>query len=374
MKVTEVIVELCRSKRARPIRNGLYTYSESGTTIVRMRTDDGVEGAGWANAQAGPDKVVFEAACALAGHALGLSVFDVERLWERVYQPKLIGRRGLTTRAIAALDIAMWDAAGKSVGVPLYRLLGGFRPRVPAYLAGGYYLEGKTHADLADEMRHKVAMGARYIKMKIGGAPMSEDVERVRVVREAVGEDIEIMVDANNAYSVLDAVKIARLLEPYHPYWFEEPIHAEDYAGLARVKAATSIPIATGENEYTRYGFRDLIACGGVDILQPDANVLGGITEWRHIASLASAHRLPLAPHGSSDLHVHLVAAVSNGLIVESVITEGEVRKGMWHEKITLNKDGMISPPERPGHGRTLNEEWVHQHRVAGADSRRTFQ
>jgi L-alanine-DL-glutamate epimerase-like enolase superfamily enzyme len=366
VKVERVTVSLCRSKRARPIRNGLYTYRESGVTIVRIRTDDGVEGIGWANAQAGPDKVVFEAANALVGHAAGLSVFDVECLWERMYQPKLIGRRGLTTRAMAAIDIAMWDAAGKTVGLPLYRLLGGFRNRVPAYLAGGYYLEGKTLDDLADEMRHKVALGARYIKMKIGGAPMKEDVERVRIVREAVGDDIEIMVDANNAYAVLDATRIARLLEPYHPYWFEEPIHAEDYRGLAQVRAGTSIPIATGENEYTRFGFRDLIACGGVDILQPDANVLGGVTEWRHIASLASAYRLPLAPHGSSDLHVHLVAAVSNGLIVESVLTEADARKGMFNEKITLGADGMVSPPERPGHGRTLNEEWVKEHLVAG--------
>ena len=365
MKVKEVTVHLCRSKRARPIRNGLYTYSETGTTFIRIRTDDGVEGIGWAGAQAGPDKVIFEAANALAGHAVGLSVFDVECLWERMYQPKLIGRRGLTTRAMAAIDIAMWDAAGKTVGVPLYRLLGGFRNRVPAYLAGGYYLEGKTLDDLADEMRQKVALGAHYVKMKIGGAPMGEDLERVRVVRQAVGEDIEVMVDANNAYSVLEATKVARLLEPYHPYWFEEPIHAEDYRGLAQVKASTSIPIATGENEYTRYGFRDLIECGGADILQPDANVLGGITEFRHIASLASAYRLPLAPHGSPVLHVHLVAAVSNGLIVESVITEADNRQGMFNESLVLDKDGMISPPERPGLGLTVNEAWFNEHLFA---------
>ncbi len=365
MIVKEVIVNLCRSKRARAIRNGLYTYKETGTTIVRLRTDDGVEGIGWAGAQAGPDKAIFEAANALAPLAVGLSVFDVECLWERMYQPKLMGRRGLTTRAMGAIDIAMWDAAGKSVGVPLYRMLGGFRQRVPAYLAGGYYLEDKTLDDLADEMRQKVALGARYVKMKIGGAPMRDDVERVRVVRQAVGEDIEIMVDANNAYSPIEAAKIARLLEPYHPYWFEEPVHAEDYQGLARVRASTSIPIATGENEYTRYGFRDLIACGGADILQPDANVLGGITEYRHIASLASAYRLPLAPHGASGLHVHLVAAFSNGLIVESVITEGDNRRDMFNESISFDKDGMISPPERPGLGLTLNEEWFAQHKVA---------
>jgi L-alanine-DL-glutamate epimerase-like enolase superfamily enzyme len=365
VKVTEIGISLCRSRRSRPIRNGMYTYVDSGVTIVRLRTDDGVEGIGWANAHSPNDKIVFEAANALAGQAMGLSVFDVEQLWDRMYQPKLIGRRGLTTRAMAAIDIAMWDAAGKSVGVPLYRLLGGFRNRVPAYLAGGYYLEGKSLDDLAGEMRGKVAMGARHVKMKIGGAPMKEDVERVRVAREAVGDDIEVMVDANNAYSVLDACKMARLLEPYHPYWFEEPIHADDYEGLARVRASTSIPIATGENEYTRFGFRDLIACDGVDVLQPDANVLGGITEWRHIASLASAHRMPVAPHGSPDLHVHLVAAVSNGLIVESVITEGESRRGMWIERVSLDKEGMVSPPERPGLGLTLNEHWFNEHKVA---------
>jgi len=364
MKVSKVDVCLCRSVRPRPIRNGQYTYTESGTTLVRLRTDDGVEGIGWAGAQAGPDRAVLEAARSLSQHAVGLTVFDVERLWERMYQPKLMGRRGLTTRAMAALDIAMWDAAGKTVGVPLYRLLGGFRDRVPAYLAGGYYLEGKSLDDLAAEMRDKVAAGARYVKMKIGGASMREDVERVSVVREAVGDDVEIMVDANNAYSVLEAIQMARRLEPYRPYWFEEPVHAEDYRGLAQVRASTSVPIAAGENEYTRYGFRDLVESGGADILQPDANVLGGITEFRHVASLASVYRLPLAPHGSPLLHVHLVAAFGNGLIVESAVTEGTAKQGMFNERITLDADGAVSPPDRPGLGLTLNEEWVGQHAV----------
>jgi L-alanine-DL-glutamate epimerase-like enolase superfamily enzyme len=365
MQVEQVLVNLYRVRRGQAIRNGLYTYVESGTVIVRLITEDGVVGIGWAGAEADHDRVIYEAARALGGHAMGLNVFDVETLWERMYQPKLVGRRGLTTRAMAAIDIAMWDAAGKTIGVPLYRMLGGYRNRVPAYLAGGYYVEGKSLDDLAAEMRHKVGLGARYVKMKIGGAPMREDAERVRVVRQAVGEDVEVMVDANNAYSPLEAIQVARLLEPYHPYWFEEPVHAEDYRGLAQVRAGTSIPIATGENEYTRYGFRDLIACEGVDILQPDANVLGGITEFRHIASLASAYRLPLAPHGSTPLHVHLVAAFANGLIVENVIAEGAERRGMFNETILLDKDGTIGPSERAGLGLTLNEQWIQEHLVA---------
>ena len=356
MQVIEVITNLYRRKRSRPIRNGLYTYTESGTVIVRVRTDDGVEGIGWAGGQAGPDMAVFEAAKALGQLAIGLDVFDVERLWERMFQPKIYGRRGMTVRAMSAIDIAMWDAMGKAAGVPVYKLLGGFRERVPAYLAGGYYLEGKTLDDLANEMLEKVALGARYVKMKIGGAPMREDEERVRAVREAVGDDVQVMVDANNAYSPVDAIKIARRLEKYEPFWFEEPVHAEDYEGLAKVQTNTCIPIATGENEYTRYGFRDLVACGGADILQPDANVLGGITEFRHVASLAGAHRLPIAPHGSPQLHVHLVPAFSNGLIVEWVITEG-ARAGLFTSPIKLDEEGMVSPPDKPGLGIELVEE-----------------
>jgi len=365
MRVIEVVTNLCRVKRERPIRNGLYTYSESGTVITRVHTDDGVEGIGWAGAQAGPDKAVYEAAQALGRHALGLDVYDTEQLWERMFQPKLVGRRGLTVRAMASIDIAMWDAAGKSAGVPLYKMLGGYRNRVPAYLAGGYYLEGKGLQELAEEMRNKVALGARYVKMKIGGAPMSEDVERVRMVREAIGEGVNLMVDANNAYSPLEAIRMARRIEEYDIYWFEEPVHAEDYAGLASVRAKASVPIATGENEYTRYGFRDLIACGGADILQPDANVLGGITEFRHIASLASAHHLPLAPHGSALLHVHLVAAFANGLIVEHAVTEGEGRGRLFKNTLQLDEEGMVSPPEGPGLGLELDEEFLKEHLVS---------
>ena len=364
MRVTEVVSTLHRVRRQRPIRNGRYTYTEGGTVVVRVRTDDGVEGIGWAGAQAGADLVILAAARALSGYALDLDVFETEQLWDRMYQPKLIGRRGLTTRAMSAIDMAMWDAAGKSVGMPVYKLLGGFRSRVPAYLAGGYYLEGKGHDGLVEEMQGKVATGAKYVKMKIGGASLSEDAERVRVVREALGPDVNLMVDANNAYSPVDAVRIAQRIEDFDIYWFEEPVHAEDYEGLARVHASTSIPIATGENEYTRYGFRDLIACGGADILQPDANVLGGITEFRHIASLASAHNLPVAPHGSALLHVHLVSAVSNGLIVEHVVTEGEGPRGIFKTRLVLDEDGMIGPSEAPGLGVELDEEFMAEHQT----------
>ncbi|HUZ18831.1 MAG TPA: mandelate racemase/muconate lactonizing enzyme family protein [Spirochaetia bacterium] len=364
MKIIEVVVEHCRLKREVPIRNGRYTYSAEGHTIVRVHTDDGIEGIGFTHAQPGPDLAVYESARALSELAVGLDIFQVEQLWDRMFQPKIFGRRGLSTRAMSAIDIAVWDAIGKTVKVPLYKLLGGFRTSVPAYLAGGYYIEGKGLEGLVEELRGKVRAGARVVKMKVGGAPMHEDVERVRAAREALGPDIGIMVDANNAYSVLDAIKFARRIEELDPFWFEEPIHAEDYDGLAKIKAATSIPIAVGENEYTRYGFRDLIKSGGADILQADANILGGITEWRHVASMASAVGLQMAPHGSPSLHVHLVAAVSNGMIVEYVMTEGKT-KPLFQFSLSLDDKGMVSPPDVPGTGITINEAVLAENRLS---------
>ncbi len=355
MKITEVLTDICRLTRAKAIRNGKYTYAATGQIVVRVHTDAGVEGVGFTHAQPGPDLAVYESARALSQAAVGLDVWDVERLWDRMFQPKIYGRRGLATRAMSAIDIAVWDAIGKTAGVSLHKLLGGFTERVPVYVAGGYYVEGKGLEGLADELRSKVQAGARCVKMKIGGAPMSEDVERIRAAREAIGPDVGLMIDANNAYTVVDAIRLARRAEKYEPFWFEEPIHAEDYEGLAKLRHSTSIPLATGENEYTRYGFRDLIASGGTDILQADATIMGGVTEWRHVASLASAHGVQMAPHGSSALHVHLVAAVSNGMIVEHGITEGKTEK-LLESDIELGADGMIAPPAEPGHGIRLNE------------------
>ena len=144
----------------------------------------------------------------------------------------------------------------------MHKLLGGFRDRIPAYIAGGYYEEGKGLKELAEEMEENLNLGARAVKMKIGGAPINEDVERVRVVRETIGPDIKLLVDANNAYAAYEAIEVAHKIEPHEVFWFEEPVAPDDYRGHAQVAQATRIPVATGENEYTRYGFRDLIETG----------------------------------------------------------------------------------------------------------------
>src|ERR687885_1930215 len=211
MKITAITTEEFRWPRHVPIRNGKHTYTHSGLGIVKIETDEGITGIGL-----GGTGLIGQATIQELTHELiGEDPIDVERLWHKMWVPKIIGRRGLTTRAISAIDIGLWDIRAKVAGLPLYKLLGGFRDRIPTYIAGGYYEEGKGLKELAEEMVENVEMGAKAVKMKVGAVPIREDVERVRVVREAIGPDVKLMVDANCAYRAHEAIQIARRMEEY---------------------------------------------------------------------------------------------------------------------------------------------------------------
>ena len=359
MRVTDITHRLYRWPRRKPIRNGMFTYIDVTLSVVEIETDAGLTGLGLG----GVNPSLLEQFKPLL---IGADPFNVERHWHALWVPKLVGRRGTETRTISSLDIALWDLVGKATGKSVHQLLGGYAERIPVYIAGGYYEEGKGLKELADEMAENLRLGARAVKMKIGGAPIGEDVERVRVVRETVGPDVEVMVDANNAYPAHEAIRIAAQMEKYDIYWFEEPVGADDYAGCARVAQATTIPIATGENEYTRYGFRDLIQHQAASILNADANICGGVTEFRRIAALAASHDLVIAPHGSQDVHIHLVTGIPNGLILEYYRDTVDPMWGKtFKETLMLDADGMLAPPDRPGFGITLNEDALAEFRVS---------
>ncbi|MBI2941291.1 MAG: mandelate racemase/muconate lactonizing enzyme family protein [Chloroflexi bacterium] len=361
VKIIDVTTESYRWPRHKPIRNGKHVYTHSGLGLVKVHTDEGVTGIGIG----GGDRVSAAIVDRLKGELIGEDPINVERLWHRMWVPKLIGRRGLSTRVISAIDIALWDLRGKVMNQPLSRLLGGYRDRVPTYIAGGYYEDGKGLRELAEEMEQNLRLGARAVKMKIGGASIREDVERVRVVRETVGPDVKLMVDANCAYRFYEAIQIARRIEEYDIFWFEEPVAPDDYEGHAQLARATTIPIATGENEYTRYGFRDLIERRCAAILNADAHILGGITEFMKVVALAQAHDLDVAPHGSQEVHVHLVAAIANGLIVEFYRDSVDPMWGrIYTETLQLDKDGYLLAPNRPGLGFAPNDEALAPYRV----------
>ena len=365
MKVTDVRQESYRWPRSKPIRNGRYVYPRAGLDIIKIETDDGVTGVGLSGGVQESEGIGGPILEHLKQYVIGQDPFDTERVWNDMWQPKLIGRRGVTTRVISGIDIALWDLKGKIAGQPVYKMLGGFTDRVPVYIAGGYYEEGKGLKELASEMEAALNLGADAIKMKIGGASINEDVERVRVVRETVGRDVKVMVDANCAYRYFEAIAIARRIEPFDVYWFEEPVNPDDYKGHKLVSQATTIPVATGENEYTKYGFRDLIETRSAAIIQPDALIMGGATEFMKVAALAQAHDLPIAPHGTQDVHVHVLSAIPNGLILEYYSTSTDPLRGQMFKENLEVEDGHVSPPDRPGFGMEPNEEVLKRYRVA---------
>jgi L-alanine-DL-glutamate epimerase-like enolase superfamily enzyme len=367
MKITDVTLQSYAWPRPKPIRNGKYTYTTVGLNLIHIHTDEGITGIGWGGGTAtGRSDAVT---CALLEHfkqaLIGEDPFCYRRLWESMWEPKIVGRRGISTRVISGIDIALWDLMGKALEQPVYKLLGAYANRIPAYIAGGYYEEGKGLKELAREMEDNLELNARAIKMKIGGVSIREDVERIRVVRETIGPEIKLLVDANNAYTAYQAIDIARKMEPYDIFWFEEPVAPDDYRGHARVAHATSIPVATGENEYTRYGFRDLIEHEAASILNADAQILGGITEFMQVAALAASHDLHIAPHGAQEVHVHLVTAIPHGLILEVYReTVDPLRGQIFKHRLVLDKDGYVTAPDRPGLGVEPNYELLEKYRV----------
>ncbi|MEE2752725.1 MAG: mandelate racemase/muconate lactonizing enzyme family protein [Candidatus Latescibacterota bacterium] len=362
MKITDVRVESFRWPRVKPISNGKHTYTHSGVGLVFVDTDEGTSGIGLGSSKGGVVGATIES---MKKHLVGEDPINVERLWHKMWVPKLTGRRGLTTRGISAIDIALWDLRSKIAGMPLFKMLGGYRDRVPTYIAGGYYEDGKGLKELQQEVSDHVDWGAKAVKMKVGAVSIREDVERVKAVREAIGPDVKMMVDANCAYRWYEAVQMATRIEEFDPFWFEEPVAADDYEGHRRIAEKTTIPLATGENEYTRYGFRDLIATGSVPILNADAKILGGVTEFMKVAALAQAHDLDIAPHGAQEIHIHLVSAIANGLILEFYPKRMDPMWGkVYNETLTLNDDGTVSPPEVPGIGIEPRYETLEPFRV----------
>jgi D-arabinonate dehydratase len=363
MKITGLQARAYSAPYQRPIANGKYTYVSTDIAMAVVSTDEGVTGYGWASG--GAIAVVFHTLESLRERILGEDPFNVERIWEKMYQPKIYGRKGLTTRAISAVDIALWDIRGKAAGRSIWQLLGGYQPSIPAYIAGGYYEENKTYGKLQQEMRDNVARGAKAVKMKIGGASIGIDIERIDAVRDAIGPGISLLVDANNAYNRPDALKMGRELDRRDIYWFEEPLSPDDLEGCAGLCKKLDTPIAIGENEYTRWGFKQIIDTEAAQIINADAQVLGGITEWKKVADIAMAGHVLMAPHGDQEIHTHLVCSVPNGIIAEYYDTNtNALLRAMFKSPVTLDSLGKVSPQGGNGIGVDPDFESLEQFRI----------
>lgn len=344
--------------------------TERHYTLVRVRDENGLEGTGFCYGGSLAGHIVTVAVRDMLRHkVVGRDAHQIEAIWDDMFQESLLhGRRGSVMRGISAIDIALWDLRAKQAGLPLYSLLGAYREEtVPAYASGGYYVPGKTTEDLADEVRSYVDMGFPAVKIKVGRASTQEDVARIQACRDAIGPDVRLFLDANNAWrDAPSAIQAIRKFEECGIDWMEEPVFPDDIEASAAIARAVDVPIAAGEIEATRWGFQALIQAGAASILQPDAAVCGGITEWRRIAALAAAHNVPLAPHWFADLHVHLVAATPNATWVE-YFTNTKVLNFMRLLKSRLQvRDGQLVLPAGPGLGIDWDEEAIARWSVDG--------
>jgi L-alanine-DL-glutamate epimerase-like enolase superfamily enzyme len=355
------------------------------SALVRVETEGGLVGYGEAKAAVGSAgtnaALVTCIERELAPLILGEDARDISRLWDVMYNGSrahfalarghafpVLGRRGLTVAALAGIDIALWDLLGKSLGVPVWRLLGGRRhERMPAYASGGWAPAERIAAELK---RFIERGGFNAVKMRVGAGDgtLAHSIQRVRATREGLGDAIDILCDAHGTWTVAEARRFCREVASCNIGWLEEPVSADDKRGQAEVRAATDIPIASGESEFTRFDFRDLIELRAVDILQPDLSIAGGITEALRIEALASAHQLRFAPHlwgGALTFAagLHVAAAASSGFILEYSLGANPMLHELALEDFPV-VDGMIEIPERPGLGVTIDETFVERHRI----------
>ena len=338
--------------------HGDITHFELVT--ARVTDADGREGLGYTytvGAGGGAIRSLIETD--LAPLLQGADETLIEALWQHMWwRLHFVGRGGGAAFAIAACDIALWDLRARRCGLPLWRLLGGNDPRVAAY-AGGIDLQFPLER-LLDQTRDNLAKGFRAIKMKVGRDRLSEDVARVRAMRDLLGDDFPLMVDANMRWSADQAVAAALALAELHPYWLEEPTIPDDVAGHVRLRSLAPVPIATGENMHTIYEFARMIEAGGVSFPEPDVANCGGITVWLKVARLAEASNLPVTSHGVHDLHVHLLAAVPNASYLE---VHGFGLERFIAEPLRL-EHGCAIAPERLGHGVAFDWPALDEHRA----------
>ena len=315
--------------------------------LVQLRSDCGLAGIGYTyTIGSGGAAIRSLIACDMASMLLGADANRIEEIWERMWRRlHYIGRGGLVAFAMSAVDIAMWDLKGQRENQPLWKLLGGHSSQARAY-AGGIDLQLGPD-ELVEQTRDNLRKGFRAIKIKVGRDKLSEDVARLRAVRDCVGPDMPLMVDANMRYTVEQAIRAARSFRDYDVYWFEEPTIPDDYKGMARIAIEGGLPIAAGENLHTIYEFRHTIEDAKIAFPEPDVSNIGGITNWMRVAKLAYAHNLPVTSHGVHELHLHLLAAVPNASLLE-VHSFGLERFITNPPKL---KNGIMQAPNAPGHG-----------------------
>ncbi len=390
MKIIDVTVTKLNYTMDTPMADAIHYMPERGLLIVHVHTDSGLTGIGESATYGGDIDGIARMVTSELKHAiLGEDPFDVERLWQRMaMRSHQRGTRGALMMAISGVDTALWDIIGQATSTPLYRLLGGYRHELTAYASAGFYSRGKDAGALAEETASYAERGFQWLKIKVGRNPdiilnplhnmiepeyatatFEEDVERVRAVRRAVGPDVKVAIDANNAWTPPVALAFMERVRDQDIAWLEEPVATEDRRGSAEVARALTTPVSGYETETGVAGFRDLMLAGAVDIVQPDVIWTGGITPCRKIAALAEAFGLPVIPHVFSSglatiANMHFIASIPNGGLLECDQNPNPLRSDLFEEPITVDRNGKVPMPTGAGLGVRLNPETIERYLV----------
>jgi L-alanine-DL-glutamate epimerase-like enolase superfamily enzyme len=377
-RVTRVTARAVRVPVARVTRQSTRTLDKREYVIVQVEAEGaGHVGVGYTYAGTSGGRLLASAIEDILAPALvGRDAEGILASWDRLYQEALmLGRRGVVVRALSGIDIALWDLSARRAGMPLAVLLGGAATTVPAYASGGYYRpdEGSWTDAVAAEIRLNRSLGFRDHKIKVGGLSVVDDAARVSAAADAIGAHGRLAVDANNAYrSVGDALRAIRAFEEAAKgrglWWVEEPLSPDDIEGHRVIAREIETPVATGEIHQTRWDFRQLLEREAADLLQPDAAVIGGVSEWMRVTRAAETFGIPVAPHWHANLHAHLAAASPNCIAIEHFA----LQKDIYNFELLLTpqsrlvvKDGAAVVPDRPGIGVEFDEAALKSYEIS---------
>jgi len=360
MKITAVKTQLVDLPLSKPIATAIHDIQSVGCVLLSLETDQGLSGESYVfTINAVRLKAFDEMIRGFDHQLLGKDPHYISGIWQSIWDElNPSGHKGVGISALSAIDTACWDLIAKAADKPLYHLFGACRDRIPCYASGGLWLT-QSIDDLLEEAQLFLDQGFTAMKIRIGSGNLESDVERVRIVREAIGANIGLMADVNQALNPKQAIRLGRRLEEFNLDWIEEPVQFQDLQGHAQVAAALDTPIASGETEYSRFGMQGLIVNNACDILMPDLQRTGGYSEMLKVAALASAHNLPISTHIFTEHSLSIAGAVPNCISVEHMPWYTE----LFNETMQID-NGDILIPQGVGTGFSFNQSNIAKYKL----------
>jgi L-alanine-DL-glutamate epimerase-like enolase superfamily enzyme len=360
MRITRVKTTLVDVPLTKPIATAIHEIKSVGCVLVELETDEGLTGESYVFTLNGVRlRSLHEMILGFTHQLQGRDPFFVSRIWQDIWnEMNPVGHKGFSIAALSALDTACWDLIGKAVEQPLYKVFGACRDKVKTYASGGLWLSQGID-QCAREAQDFVEAGFRAMKIRLGNPRIEDDVARVRAIREAVGSEIELLVDANQAFTAKQAIRLGRRLEEFNLGWYEEPVDYQNLTGHAEVRRALDIPVASGETEYSCRGMRNILEAGAVDILMPDLQRIGGLSEFRRAVALAACFDIPVSTHLFSEHSICIAASEPNCVSVEHMPWFSP----LFNEQMEVH-EGYLLVPDRPGVGFSFDQSAIQRYKI----------